>query len=149
MRMRLGRPTRHCRTLPTDAYPETRLTPGQLFGLQYSRDKYADGSYQVNGGRDPSVTSFYGAIDKAPDGQFMNYPTYWDRQILSPAAALARALSYEKKTGGQFARYPTEAAANWGEMQMVHPIMDQDATRVLATPEAQARLRAMLPPGGR
>lgn len=144
-------------TLPSDANPESRLTPEQRFGLQYSRDRYADGSYQVdaprsryNPGPEAAITSFYGVNKRLPDGRVINMPSFWDGRVRDdPADALARALAYEKQMGGQFARYPTDDAALWGEMQAVHPIMDQDSQRVLATPEAQRRLRAMLPQGGR
>jgi len=136
---------------PRPAQPEDTITPGQMTGLQYSRDRYNDGSYQVSGGADPSVTSFMGAIDKAPDGQFINYPTFWDGRVMQDAGgqddgqldykgALARALQYEAQTGKQFARYPTVDAAEAGE-QVVHKIMEQDASRVLAWPESQRRLQ--------
>lgn len=128
-------------TLPTDADPESRLTPGQRTGLDYSREKYADESYQVNPGNDPSITSFMGAIDQTPEGDFVNYPTFVDGKVTDRKAALQRAFDYEEKTGKKFARYPTVKDAEWGEMQVVHPIMDADSQKVLATPEAQKRLR--------
>jgi hypothetical protein len=140
-------------TLPTDADPESRLTPGQLRGLNYSRSKYKDGSFMVdpphsqyNPGDEAAVTSFYGAIDRLPAplkdaGQYINYPTFWDGKVIDPNQALTKALQYEQQTGGKFARYPTPQAAEFGEMQVVHPIMDADAQKVLATPEAQRRLR--------
>lgn len=143
-------------TMPSDMNPESRLTMGQRVGLEYSRNKYADGSYQIDPpgsalspGNEASITSFYGGVQQLPDGSFINFPTYSGRQVMSPAAALPRALQYERQTGQQFARYPTQNAAEWGEMQMVHPIMDRDAQAVLARPEAQAALRAMLTRGGR
>ena len=128
-------------TLPTDADPESRLTPGQRTGLDYSREKYADGSYQVNPGDDPSITSFMGAIDQTPEGDFVNYPTFVDGKVTDRRTALQNAFDYEESTGNKFARYPTAKDADWGEMQVVHPIMDADAQKVLATPEAQKRLR--------
>ena len=128
-------------TLPTDADPESRLTPGQRTGLDYSREKYADGSYQVNPGDDPSITSFKGAIDETPEGDFINYPLFVDGKVTDRRTALQNAFDYEEKTGKKFARYPTAKDADWGEMQVVHPIMDADAQKVLATPEAQKRLR--------
>lgn len=140
-------------TLPTDADPESRLTPGQLFGLNYSRSKYKDGSFMVdpphsqyNPGDEAAVTSFYGAIDRLPAplkdaGQYINYPTFWGGKVIDPNQALTKALQYEQQTGGKFARYPTAKDAEYGEMQVVHPIMDADAQKVLATPEAQRRLR--------
>ena len=140
-------------TLPTDANPESRLTPGQRTGLDYSRDRYADGSYMVdpphsqyNPGGEAAVTSFYGAIDRLPAplkdaGQYINYPTFWDGKVIDRRTALQNAFDYEEKTGKKFARYPTPQAADFGEMQVVHPIMDADSEKVLATPEAQRRLR--------
>ena len=128
-------------TLPTDADPESRLTPGQRTGLDYSRDVMAKGAYQVNPGDDPSITSFMGAIDQTPEGDYINYPTFVDGKVTDRKAALQRAFDYEEKTGKKFARYPTPQAAEWGEMQVVHPIMDADSEKVLATPEAQRRLR--------
>lgn len=128
--------------MPRPSIPEDKLTAGQMFGLQYSRDRYADGSYQVNPGPDPSVTSFYGAIDQDPSGKWINYPTFWDGKIIDPKLALQKALDYEKQTGQQFARYPSLDAANKGEMEKVHPIMDTDAQKILAWPETQARLKA-------
>jgi hypothetical protein len=128
-------------TLPTDADPESRLTPGQRTGLDYSREKYADGSYQVNPGNDPSITSFMGAIDQTPEGDFINYPTFFDGKVIDRKAALQRAFDYEEKTGKKFARYPTVKEAEHGEMQVVHPIMDADSQKVLATPKAKKRLR--------
>jgi hypothetical protein len=128
-------------TLPTDADPESRLTPGQRTGLDYSREKNANGSYQVNPGDDPSITSFMGAIDQTPEGDFINYPTFWDGKVIDRRTALQNAFDYEEKTGKKFARYPTVKDADWGEMQVVHPIMDADSQKVLATPEAQKRLR--------
>jgi len=140
-------------TLPTDVNPESRLTPEQLNGLQYSRDKYADGTYMVdaphsqyNPGDEPAITSFMGAIDRVPAplkdaGQYVNYPTFWDGAVVDPNKALTNALAYEAHTGKKFARYPTPQAAEWGEMKVVHPIMDADAQKVLATTEAQKRLR--------
>ena len=129
-------------TLPTDAEPESRLTPDQRTAIDYSREKYADGSYQVNPGDDPSITSFMGAIDQTPEGDFINYPTFVDGKVMTDRkAALQRAFDYEEKTGKKFARYPTVKDAEWGEMQVVHPIMDADSQKVLATPEAQKRLR--------
>ena len=134
-------------TLPTDANPESSLTPGQRTGLDYSRDVTARGAYQVNPGDDPSITSFMGAIDRLPAplkdaGQYINYPTFWDGKVMTDRkAALQHAFDYEEKTGKKFARYPTPQDAEWGEMQVVHPIMDADSEKVLATPEAQRRLR--------
>jgi len=134
-------------TLPTDADPESRLTPGQRTGLDYSRDVMASGAYQVNPGDDPSITSFMGAIDRLPAplkdaGQYINYPLFVDGKVMTDRkAALQRAFDYEEKTGKKFARYPTVKDADWGEMQVVHPIMDADSQKVLATPEAQKRLR--------
>jgi len=134
-------------TLPTDADPESGLTPGQRTGLDYSRDVMASGEYQVNPGDDPSITSFKGAIDRLPAplkdaGQYINYPLFVDGKVMTDRkAALQRAFDYEEKTGKKFARYPTPQAAEWGEMQVVHPIMDADSEKVLATPEAQRRLR--------
>ena len=129
-------------TLPTDADPESRLTPGQRTGLDYSRDVTARGAYQVNPGDDPSITSFKGAIDETPEGDFINYPLFVDGKVMTDRkAALQRAFDYEEKTGKKFARYPTVKEADWGEMQVVHPIMDSDSQKVLATPEAQKRLR--------
>ena len=128
-------------TLPTDADPESRLTLGQRTGLDYSRDVMAKGAYQVNPGDDPSITSFMGAIDQTPEGDFINYPTFVDGKVTDRKAALQRAFDYEEKTGKKFARYPTVKDADWGEMQVVHPIMDADSQKVLATPEAQKRLR--------
>ena len=132
--------------------PEDLLTAGQRVGLQYSRDRYNDGTYQVNGGPDPSVTSFMGAISPAPEGGYINHPAFWGGKVLTQPngkidfdAALARALAYEQQTGQKFARYGSLDTADAGEA-MVHQIMDADSQRVLATPEAQARLRAM---GGR
>jgi len=143
-------------TLPTDANPESGLTPGQRTGLDYSRDRYADGSYMVdpphsqyNPGGEAAVTSFYGAIDRLPAplkdaGQYINYPLFVDGKVMTDRkAALQRAFDYEEKTGKKFARYPTPQAAEWGEMQVVHPIMDADSENVLATPEAQRRLRSL------
>ena len=131
-------------TLPTDADPESRLTPGQRTGLDYSRDVMASGAYQVNPGDDPSITSFMGAIDQTPEGDFINYPLFVDGKVMTDRkAALQRAFDYEEKTGKKFARYPTRQAADWGEMQVVHPIMDADSDKVLATPEAQRRLRKL------
>lgn len=136
-------------TLPTDVNPESRLTPEQRNALDYSRDKYADGSYlvdaphsQYNPGNEPAVTSFMGAIDQTPEGDFINYPTFADGQVLDRKTALQRAFDYEEKTGKKFPRYPTVKDADWGEMQVVHPIMDADAQKVLATPEAQRRLKS-------
>jgi hypothetical protein len=136
-------------TLTSDPNPESRLTPGQRFGLQYSRDRYADNSYQIdaphsaiNPGDEYAITSFYGANAPAPGGGYINFPTYWGGKVVAPAAALANALAYEKQTGQQFARYPTQNAADWGEMQAVHPIMDQDAQQLLQSPAVQARIRA-------
>ena len=140
-------------TLPTDADPESRLTPGQLFGLNYSRSTYKDGSFMVdpphsqyNPEDEPAVTSFYGSYDRVPAplkdaGQYINYPTFWGGKVIDPNQALTKALQYEQQTGGKFARYPTAKDAEYGEMQVVHPIMDADAQKVLATPEAQKRLR--------
>jgi hypothetical protein len=140
-------------TLPTDADPESRLDPRQLFGVNYSREKYADGSYMVdpphsqyNPGDEAAITSFYGSYDRVPAplkdaGQYINYPTFWDGKVIDANKALTKALAYEAHTGGKFARYPTAKDADWGEMQVVHPIMDADAQKVLATPEAQKRLR--------
>lgn len=128
-------------TLPTDADPESRLTEGQRTGLDYSRDVMAKGAYQVNPGDDPSITSFMGAIDQTPEGDYINYPTFVDGKVIDRKAALQRAFDYEEKTGKKFARYPTVKDADWGEMQVVHPIMDADSEKVLATPEAQRRLR--------
>jgi len=129
-------------TLPTDADPESRLTPGQRTGLDYSRDVMASGAYQVNPGDDPSITSFMGAIDQTPKGDFINYPLFVDGKVMTDRkAALQRAFDYEEKTGKKFARYPTLEAADWGEMQVVHPIMEADSAKILATPEAQRRLR--------
>lgn len=135
-------------TLPTDVNPEDRLTPGQRAGLDYSREKYAGGSYMVdaphtqyNSGDEPAVTSFYGAIEQTPEGDFVNYPTFWDGKVLDRKEALRRAFDYEEQTGKQFARYPTVKSAEWNEMQVVHPIMDADAQRVLQTPEAKRRLK--------
>ena len=128
-------------TLPTDADPESRLTPGQRTGLDYSRDVMAKGAYQVNPGDDPSITSFMGAIGETPEGDFINYPLFVDGKVTDRKTALQRAFDYEEKTGKKFARYPTVKDADWGEMQVVHPIMDADAQKVLATPEAQRRLR--------
>ncbi len=132
--------------------PEDLLTAGQMAGLQYSRDRYKDGSYQVNGGADPSVTSFMGAISPAPDGTYINHPTFWDGRVMRGpdgkidfTGALQRALQYEQQGHPQFARYASPMSADAGEM-LVHSIMDTDSERVLATPQAQARLRAM---GGR
>lgn len=136
-------------TLPTDINPESRLTPGQLTGLNYSREKYANGSYavdaphsQYNPGNEPAVTSFYGAVDQTPQGDFINYPTFWDGKVIDRKEALRRAFDYEEQTGKKFARYPTVNSAEWNEMQVVHPIMDSDAQRVLQTPEAKKRLKA-------
>jgi len=133
-------------TLPTDANPESGLTPGQRTGLDYSRDVMASGAYQVNPGDDPSITSFMGAIDRLPAplkdaGQYINYPTFWNGKVIDANKALTNALAYEAHTGKKFARYPTPQAADFGEMQVVHPIMDADSEKVLATPEAQRRLR--------
>lgn len=140
--MLMARPT------PRPPLPEDNITPGQMAGLQYSRDRYQDGSYQVNPGPDPSVTSFMGAVGQAPDNSFINYPTFWDGKVMKDAkgnidfrAALARALQYEQQSGQQFARYPTQQAAEAGEGQ-VHNIMEQDAARVLAWPETQRRLKS-------
>ena len=133
-------------TLPTDADPESRLTEGQRTGLDYSRDVMASGAYQVNPGDDPSITSFMGATSRLPAplldaGQIINYPTFWDGKVIDANKALTNALAYEAHTGKKFARYPTAKDADWGERQVVHPIMDADAQKVLATPEAQNRLR--------
>lgn len=125
---------------PRPPQPEDNITPGQMNGLQYSRDRYQDGTYQVNPGLDPSVTSFMGAISQAPDGSYVNYPTFWGGKVIDPKAALLQALQYEAQTGKKFARYPSIPAAEAGEQQ-VHKIMEQDAQRVLAWPESQNRLR--------
>lgn len=132
---------------PRPDLPEDALNPGQMAGLQYSRDRYNDGTYQVNPGPDPSITSFMGAIGQAPDGSYMNYPTFWDGKVMRTPngqidfnGAMQRALQHEQQTGKQFARYPTEDAANAGE-SMVHKIMEQDAARILAMPQTQQRLR--------
>jgi hypothetical protein len=126
---------------------EDLLTEGQRTGLQYSRDRYADGSYQVNGGRDPSVTSFMGAIGDAPGGGYFNFPTFWDGRVIDPRMAQQRALQWEAANGKQFARAASPESSGLGEM-LTHLVMDKDSQAVLATPEAQARLRAMLT-GGR
>ena len=140
-------------TLPTDADPESRLTPGQRTGLDYSREKYADGSYMVdpphsqyNPGDEAAITSFYGSYDRVPAplkdaGQYINYPTFWNGKVIDANKALTKALAYEAHTGKKFARYPTAKDADWGEMRVVHPIMDADSQNVLATPEAKKRLR--------
>ena len=133
-------------TLLTDADPESRLTEGQRTGLDYSRDVMASGAYQVNPGDDPSITSFMGATSRLPAplldaGQIINYPTFWGGKVIDPHQALTNALQYEQQTGKKFARYPTQQAADFGEMQVVHPIMDADSEKVLATPEAQKRVR--------
>jgi hypothetical protein len=129
-------------TLPTDADPESRLTPDQRTAIDYSRDVMASGAYQVNPGNDPSITSFKGAIDPTPEGDFINYPLFVDGKVMTDRkAALQRAFDYEEKTGKKFARYPTVKDADWGEMKVVHPIMDADSQKILATPEAQKRLR--------
>src|SRR6187431_3008012 len=125
---------------------EDLLTEGQRTGLDYSRARYADGSYQVNGGRDPSVTSFMGAINDAPGGGYMNHPTFWDGKVIDPRLARARALQWEAANGKQFARAASPESAGLGEM-LTHLVMDQDAQARLASPEALARLRAMLPRG--
>jgi hypothetical protein len=128
-------------TLPTDVNPERRLTPDQRTGLDYSRDVMASGAYQVNPGDDPSITSFKGAIDPTPEGDFINYPLFWNGKVTDRRTALQNAFDYEEQTGKKFARYPTVKDADWGEMKVVHPIMDADSQKVLATPEAQKRLR--------
>ena len=124
---------------PRPAQPEDAFNQGQQNGLQYSRDRYQDGSYQVNPGPDPSVTSFMGAVGQAPDGSFINFPTFWHGKVVDPHTAFGLALQYEAQTGKKFARYPTEEAALKGEQQ-VHGVMESDAQRVLAWPESQKRL---------
>lgn len=128
------------------AQPEDVFTPGQMTGLQYSRDRYNDGTYQVNPGPDPSITSFKGMIKEAPEGGFINYPGFWDGHVmtlpngqLDYQGALAKALQYEAQTGQKFARYPTLDAANAGEA-LVHKAMEQDSERVLGWPETLRRL---------
>ncbi len=109
---------------PRPSRPEDALSPGQLTGLQYSRDRMNDGSYQTN--PDGSITSFMGSIMDAPEGGFINFPTFWGGQVLDPRAALAKALEYEQKTGQKFARYPSIKEAEAGE-SAVHSFMERDA----------------------
>lgn len=125
---------------PRPSLPEDALNPGQMNGLQYSRDRYNDGSYQVNSSPGPSVTSFMGAISQAPDGSYVNYPTFWNGKVMDPKTALGLALQYEQTTGKKFARYPDVPTAEAGE-QKVHGIMEGDATKILAWPETQKRLK--------
>lgn len=157
-------------TLPTDPNPESRLTPGQLAGLRYSRSRYADGSFLVdpphsplNKGDEYGITSFYGTNQPVDGGrQYANVPTFWNGKTVDEDTALRNAMDYERLTGTQFARYPAASGAHpwsnadWGEMQAVHPIMDADAQRILQipgitqrTPEALAQVAAMFRRGGR
>lgn len=111
---------------PTPQLTEAQLSPGQMVGLQRSRDVMNSGKGMIN--PDGSVTSFMGAISDAPGGGYMNYPTYWNGQVMSPRNAQGLALDYEANTGKQFARYPTVQAAEAGE-QAVHRIMEEDARK--------------------
>lgn len=114
---------------PVPNLTEAQLSPGQMVGLQRSRDVMNSGKGTVN--PDGSFTSFMGAISDAPGGGYMNYPTYWNGQVMSPRNAQGIALDYENQTGKQFARYPTVQAAETGE-QAVHKIMSRDATDFLS-----------------
>lgn len=105
------------------------LSPGQMVGLQRSRDVMNSGKGTVN--PDGSYTSFMGAISDAPGGGYVNYPTYWNGQVMTPKNALGVALDYEAQTGKQFARYPTVRDAEAGE-QAVHQIMGRDAQKYMA-----------------
>ena len=130
--------------IPRPSLPEDALTPGQMNGLQYSRDRYADNSYILQpptpGTDDRDVTSFMGAISQLPDGSYINYPTFWGGKVLDPKTALNNALQYEAKTGKAFARYPTIDAANAGESQ-VHNIMSSDADALQNTPSFKAKAK--------
>lgn len=128
--------------MPRPALPEDALTPGQMTGLQYSRDRYNDGSYIV--GPDGQVTSYFGMTAEAPGGGYMNFPSFWDGKVQPWRDALARALQYEQQTGKMFSRYPTEEAADAGEKQ-VHDIMSQDSQALRQTPGFAAKMRAWAP----
>lgn len=115
--------------LPVPNLTEAQLSPGQTVGLQRSRDVMNSGKGTVN--PDGSFTSFMGAISDAPGGGYMNFPTYWNGQVMSPHNAQGLALDYENQTGKQFARYPTVRDAESGE-QSVHRFMNRDATDYLS-----------------
>jgi len=104
------------------------LTEGQRTGLQYSRDRIADNTYQRN--PDGGITSFMGAISDAPGGGYFNHPTFWDGRVIDPMAARQRALNWEAANGKQFARAASPMSSELGEM-LTHLVMDQDTERLM------------------
>ena len=98
------------------------LSDAEQRALDYSRQKYRDGSFRRN--PDGSITSFMGAIvGDESDGGYRVVPTYWDGEVVSPDEGDRRSA------GRGFPVFNTLREAEDSE-QRVHQYMDRDAAGI-------------------